>query len=138
IGDTILVRPGDRIAADGEILSGESAINEAPVTGESVPRTKGAGDPVFAGTINHDAVLRVSVNATAADNTIARIIRLVEEAQEAKAPTERFIDSFSKSSTPAVMLVALLTAIVPPLLFGAAWDEWIYKSLALLLIGCPC
>ena len=138
IGDTILVRPGDRIAADGEILSGESAINEAPVTGESVPKTKGAGDPVFAGTINHDAVLRVRVTATAADNTIARIIRLVEEAQEAKAPTERFIDSFSKYYTPAVMLVALLTAILPPLLFGAAWSEWIYKSLALLLIGCPC
>lgn len=138
IGDTILVRPGDRIAADGEILSGESAINEAPVTGESVPKTKRTGDSVFAGTINHDAVLRIRVTATAADNTIARIIRLVEEAQEAKAPTERFIDSFSKYYTPAVMLVALLTAIVPPLLFGAAWDEWIYKSLALLLIGCPC
>ncbi len=138
IGAIILVRPGDRISADGVIVSGESAINEAPVTGESVPTQKSAGDSVFAGTVNGDAALRVRVTAAAADNTIARVVKLVEEAQESKAPTERFIDRFSKYYTPGVVVVAALVALVPPLLWGANWDEWIYKGLAILLIGCPC
>jgi Cd2+/Zn2+-exporting ATPase len=138
IGAIILVRPGDRISADGVIVSGESAINEAPVTGESVPVQKNAGDSVFAGTVNGDAALRVRVTAAAADNTIARVVKLVEEAQESKAPTERFIDRFSKYYTPGVVVVAALVALVPPLLWGANWDEWIYKGLAILLIGCPC
>jgi len=138
IGTVILVRPGDRISADGVIVSGESAINEAPVTGESVPVQKNAGDSVFAGTVNGDAALRVRVTAAAADNTIARVVILVEEAQESKAPTERFIDRFSKYYTPGVVAVAALVALVPPLLWGANWDEWIYKGLAILLIGCPC
>ncbi len=138
LGDTIMVRPGDRIPADGTILSGSSAINEAPVTGESVPRRKSVGDPVFAGTINTDAVLRIRVTATAADNTIARIVRLVEEAQESKAPTERFIDRFAKIYTPGVLVAGTLVAIVPPLLLGGSWSEWVYKGLAVLLIGCPC
>lgn len=138
VGTTVLVRPGDRVPADGTILTGVSAIDEAPVTGESTPKRKQPGDTVFAGTINIDAVLTVRVTATAADNTIARVIRLVEEAQESKAPTERFIDRFSKYYTPAVLLMGALVAIVPPLLFGAAWDAWIYKGLAILLIGCPC
>jgi len=138
IGTVILVRPGDRVSADGVIVSGESAINEAPVTGESVPVQKNAGDSVFAGTVNGDAALRVRVTAAAADNTIARVVKLVEEAQESKAPTERFIDRFSKYYTPGVVAVAALVALVPPLLWGANWDEWIYKGLAILLIGCPC
>ena len=138
VGATILVRPGDRIPADGEIIDGESAINEAPLTGESVPRRKGPGETVFAGTINADAVLRIRVTAAASDNTIARVVKLVEEAQESKAPTERFIDRFSRIYTPAVLVVAALVAIVPPLLWGAGWSEWIYKGLAVLLIGCPC
>lgn len=138
VGSTILIRPGDRIAADGTILSGESAIDEAPVTGESTPVRKGEGDMVFAGTVNGDAALRVKVTAAAADNTIARVVRLVEEAQESKAPTERFIDRFSRYYTPGVVVVAALIAILPPLLAGGAWDEWIYKGLAILLIGCPC
>ncbi len=138
IGSIILVRPGDRISADGVIVSGESAINEAPVTGESVPTQKNAGDSVFAGTVNGDAALRVRVTAAAADNTIARVVKLVEEAQESKAPTERFIDRFSKYYTPGVVVVAALVALVPPLIWGANWDEWIYKGLAILLIGCPC
>ncbi len=133
----ILVRPGDRIAADGEIVDGESGVDEAPVTGDSVPMRKGNGDMVFAGTINADGVLRIRVTAAAADNTIARIVKLVEEAQESKAPTERFIDRFSTFYTPAVVLVAALVAVIPPLL-GQAWGEWIYKGLAILLIGCPC
>ena len=138
IGDTLLVRPGDRIAADGEIIDGESAVDEAPVTGESVPKRKGKGATVFAGTINADGVLRVRVTAAAEDNTIARVVRLVEEAQESKAPTERFIDRFSRYYTPAVVAVAALVAIVPPLAFGQDWGTWVYRGLAILLIGCPC
>ena len=137
VGTTIQVRPGDRIPADGVILSGESAIDEAPVTGESTPIRKGPGALVFAGTVNGDSLLRVRVTA-AADNTIARVIRLVEEAQESKAPTERFIDRFSRFYTPGVVAVAALVAVVPPLWFGGDWSGWIYKGLAILLIGCPC
>jgi Cd2+/Zn2+-exporting ATPase len=138
IGDTLMIRPGDRIAADGDILEGSSSIDEAPVTGESIPKRKSVGEPVFAGTINTDAVLRVKVTAGAADNTIARVVKLVEEAQESKAPTERFIDRFSKVYTPGVLIVGALVAVAPPLLFGGDWNEWIYKGLAVLLIGCPC
>ena len=138
VGSIILVRPGDRIPADGIIISGESAIDEAPVTGESTPKRKGADAKVFAGTINLDAALRVNVTAAAADNTIARIVKLVEEAQESKAPTERFIDGFARYYTPAVLVVGALVAVLPPLLFGGSWSEWIYKGLAVLLIGCPC
>jgi Cd2+/Zn2+-exporting ATPase len=138
LGDVILVRPGDRIAADGEVVDGSSAVNEAPVTGESVPKQKGVGDTVFAGTINSDAVLRVRVTALAGDNTIARVIRLVEEAQDSKAPTQRFIDTFSSYYTPAVLVVGAAVAILPPLAFSGDWLEWIYKGLAILLIGCPC
>ncbi|MBP1181817.1 heavy metal translocating P-type ATPase [Methylobacterium sp. PvR107] len=138
VGATVLVRPGDRVPADGTVLDGETAVDEAPVTGESVPRPKVAGDAVFAGTVNGDGVVRVRVTAAARDNTIARVVRLVEEAQEAKAPTERMIDRFAKVYTPAVVAVAALVAVAPPLLAGAPWGEWIYKGLAILLIGCPC
>jgi Cd2+/Zn2+-exporting ATPase len=138
VGAVILVRPGDRISADGTVIEGESAIDEAPVTGESTPVRKEAGDTVFAGTVNGDAALRIRVTAAAADNTIARVIKLVEEAQESKAPTERFIDRFSKYYTPGVVVVAALVAIIPPLAFGGVWSEWVYKGLAVLLIGCPC
>lgn len=134
----ILVRPGDRIPADGIIVSGESSIDEAPVTGESTPKRKTTNDQVFAGTVNLEAALRVRVTAAAADNTIARVIRLVEEAQSSKAPTQRFIDRFSTYYTPGVVLVAAIVVVAPPLLFGAPWSEWIYKGLAILLIGCPC
>ncbi|MET0427773.1 MAG: heavy metal translocating P-type ATPase [Microvirga sp.] len=138
VGATVLVRPGDRVPADGTVLDGESAVDEAPVTGESVPRRKAPGDAVFAGTVNGDGALRVRVTAAARDNTIARVVRLVEDAQEAKAPTERLIDRFSRVYTPAVVAVATLVAILPPLLFGCSWNEWVYKGLAILLIGCPC
>jgi len=138
LGQIVLVRPGDRIPADGEIISGVSGIDEAPVTGESVPKTKGVGESVFAGSINTEAAIRVRVEKAAQDNTIARIIRLVEEAQEARAPTERFIDRFSRYYMPAVVILALLVAIMPPLAFAGDWWTWIYRALALLLIGCPC
>ncbi|NSY19272.1 heavy metal translocating P-type ATPase [Neorhizobium sp. AL 9.2.2] len=138
IGSIILVRPGDRISADGVIMSGQSAVDQAPVTGESTPVAKGVDDVVFAGTINTDGALRVRVTAAAQDNTIARVVRLVEEAQEKKAPTERFIDRFSRYYTPGVVAVAALVAILPPLIAGGNWNEWIYKGLAILLIGCPC
>ena len=138
VGAIILVRPGDRVPADGEIIEGAGDLDEAPVTGESVPRRKVVGDPVFAGTINGGSVLRVRVTASASDNTIARVVRLVEEAQESKSPTERFIDRFSKIYTPGVLVFAALVAVTPPLLFGGTWSEWVYKGLAVLLIGCPC
>lgn len=138
VGAMIQVRPGDRIPADGIIVSGESSIDEAPVSGESMPIRKGPQQSLFAGTINGDGLLSVRVTAAAADNTIARVVRLVEEAQESKAPTERFIDRFSRYYTPGVVVVATLIATVPPLLMGGLWNEWIYKGLAILLIGCPC
>ena len=138
VGQTVLVRPGDRIPADGQITSGTSGIDESPVTGESVPRTKGVGESVFAGSINAEAAIRVRVEKAAEDNTIARIIRLVEEAQEARAPTERFIDRFSRWYMPAIVGLAVLVALIPPLLLGGDWWTWIYRALALLLIGCPC
>jgi Cd2+/Zn2+-exporting ATPase len=138
VGQMILARPGDRIAADGEIVEGTSGIDESPVTGESVPRTKVPGDPVFAGSINAEAALRIRVTKAAEDNTISRIIKLVEEAESARAPTERFIDRFSRIYMPIIVGLSLLVALVPPLGFGQDWDTWIYRALALLLIGCPC
>ena len=138
LGQIVLVRPGDRIPADGEIVEGISGIDESPVTGESVPRSKGPGEPVFAGSINAEAALRIVVRKEAADNTIARIIRLVEEAEEARAPTERFIDRFSRWYMPVIVLMSALVVAVPPLFFGGDWGTWIYRGLALLLIGCPC
>ncbi len=138
IGQVVLVRPGDRVPADGDIIEGISGIDESPVTGESVPRSRGPGDAVFAGSINTEAALRVTVTRAAADNTIARIVRLVEEAESARAPTERFIDRFSRWYMPAIVAAAALVVLVPPLAYGADWDTWIYRGLALLLIGCPC
>lgn len=138
VGTVILVRPGDRVAADGIVLSGASAVDESPVTGESRPKPKAVGDTLFAGTINAEGALRVRVTAAARDNTIARIVRLVEEAQESKAPTERLIDRFARFYTPGIVAVAALVAVVPPLAFGGGWAEWVYRALAVLLIGCPC
>ena len=138
IGSIVRVRPGDRIPADGNIIEGLSAINEAPITGESLPVSKSAGDGVFAGSINGDRLLRVRVTSSAKDNTIARVVRLVEEAQEAKSATERIINRVARYYTPAVMLIALMIAVIPPLFDLGASDEWIYKGLAVLLIGCPC
>ncbi len=138
IGDVILVRPGDRVPSDGDIIDGASEVNEAPVTGESIPLPKSAGDAVFAGSINANGMLRVRTTRTAQDNTIARIIHLVEEAQGSKAPTARFIDRFSSYYTPAAIAAAALVVVLPPLVLGADWSTWIYRGLATLLIACPC
>ncbi|WP_174451910.1 heavy metal translocating P-type ATPase [Azospirillum baldaniorum] len=138
VGQLVLVRPGDRVSADGVVEEGESDIDESPVTGESVPVPKAVGSTVFAGGINATGVLRVRVTRKASDNTIARIVQLVEEAQAAKSPTARWIERFSARYTPAVIAVSVLTVLVPPLAFGGDWHSWIYRGLALLLIGCPC
>lgn len=138
VGDIVVVRPGDRFPSDGEVIEGRSDVDEAPVTGESVPVGKGVGDRVYASSVNGNGTLRVRLTHTAADNTIARIIHLVEEAQGSKAPTARFIDRFSRYYTPAAMAVAALIIAGPPLLAGADWYTWIYRGLATLLIACPC
>ena len=138
IGETVVVRPGDRIPADGVVISGSSSVDESALTGESMPRLKEPGDPVFAGSINADATLRCKVEKPATETLIARVVHLVEQAVQAKAPTERFIDRFSRIYMPAICLLAVGVAVVPPLLFSGAWETWIYRGLTLLLIGCPC
>ncbi|TKV74995.1 heavy metal translocating P-type ATPase [Rhizobium sp. AU243] len=138
IGQVVVARPGDRIAADGIVMEGQSSVDESPMTGESIPVAKEKGARVFAGSINHDGSLRIRVDRAPEDNTIARIITLVEEAQDARAPTERFIQSFSRYYMPLIVAISVLTIIVPPLVGLGDWDTWIYRGLALLLIGCPC
>ncbi|NLS76765.1 MAG: cadmium-translocating P-type ATPase, partial [Chloroflexi bacterium] len=138
VGDRIQVRPSDRIPMDGDIESGHSAVNQAPVTGESLPVEKGIGDAVYAGTINGEGSLTVRVTRLAQDNTIARIIRMVEEAQASKAPSQRFVDRFARVYTPLVIAGALLVAVLPPLSGLGGWAEWFYRALVLLVISCPC
>ncbi len=137
-GMTVEVVPGGRIPCDGDIVLGASSIDQSPVTGESVPVLKTVGDGVFAGSINTEAVIRVIVTKASANNTIARIIELVEQAEGARSPTARFIDRFSRWYTPAVTLISMLVILVPPLSMGEDWGTWIYRGLTLLLIACPC
>lgn len=138
IGDLVLVRPGDRVPCDGVIEEGTTALDESPVTGESVPVARGRGDAVMAGAINGDGAIRLRVTRAAADNTIARIIRLVEEATASRAPTQRFIERFSRWWTPGAMIVALLVIVIPPFALGWDWATSLYRGLAVLLIACPC
>ena len=137
-GDSILVRNGQRVPLDGTVLSGTSAVNQAPITGESMPVEKKADDTVFAGSINGEGSLEVRVTKATGDTMLARIIHLVEEAQEQKAPTQRFVDRFAEIYTPAIFVLAVLVALLPPLLFGGAWGDWTYRALVLLVIACPC
>jgi len=138
VGDLIIVRPGEKIPLDGRVLSGDSHVNQAPVTGESLPIEKTAGDDVFAGTINGRGALDITVTRVRRDSTIARIIHLVERAQAQRAPIQSFVDRFARYYTPAVLALAVIFAVVPPLVFGASWSAWIYRSLVLLVISCPC
>jgi len=145
IGETVLIKPGSRIPVDGRVLTGTSAVNQAPITGESVPVDKTPGDELFAGSINGHASLEVEVTRLAADNTINRLIRLVEDAQEQRAPAQRFVDRFAEVYTPLVVVLAALTAALPPLFWDAPfWNTadggqgWLYRGLALLVVACPC
>jgi len=138
VGTIVVVRPGDRVPADGAIISGTSSVDESAITGESMPRSKEKGDLVLAGSINNEAVLRLRVDKPAEDTVIARVVKLVEEAADAKAPSQRFIDQFAQWYMPAICLIAIAVAVGPPLLAQQPWDTWIYRALTLLLIGCPC
>ena len=137
-GDLVLVRPGDRVPADGLVEEGQSALDESPVTGESVPVARGPGDPVVAGSVNAEGALVVRVTAAGEGSTLARIARMVEEATATRGRTQRFIERFSAWWTPGAMVVSALVALVPPLLLGGGWGTWIYRGLALLLVACPC
>jgi Cd2+/Zn2+-exporting ATPase len=138
IGDQIRVPPGQRIPVDGEVTEGHSAVDQAAITGESLPIEKAPGDKVFAGTLNGESSLLIQVTRAARDSTLARIIALVEDAQSRKAPAQRFVDRFARIYTPAVVAGALLVAVLPPLLTGALFSTWVYRALVLLVIACPC
>ena len=138
IGQIARVRPGERVPLDGELTSGSSSVNQAPITGESLPVTKKVGDVVFAGTINERGAFEFRVTAGAQNTTLSRIIRSVQEAQSQRAPTQRFIDSFARYYTPGVVVFAVLVAVVPSLFFAQPFQPWLYKALVLLVIACPC
>jgi Zn2+/Cd2+-exporting ATPase len=145
VGDLILIRPGERIPMDGRVQAGFSAVDQSPITGESRPVVKELGDELYAGSVNGEGALEVEVTRLAADNTISRMIRLVEEAQEKRAPAQRFVDRFARYYTPAVVLLAISVALIPPLLFDQPfWNTadgqfgWLYRGLALLVVACPC
>jgi len=137
-GDRFLVPGGERIALDGRVVAGASAVNQAPITGESVPVEKLEGAEVYAGTINGDGTLTVEATRPTEDTTLARIIRMVEEAHARRAPSEQWVERFAQVYTPAVMTLALLVFLVPPFAFGGAWEDWFYRALVLLVIACPC
>lgn len=138
LGALVRVRPGERIGLDGDVVQGQSSVDQAPITGESLPVEKSIGDKLFAGTINQAGALHYRVTAAAGQSTLARIIKAVEDAQGARAPTQRFVDRFSRIYTPAVFLVALAIAVLPPLFMAGAWFDWVYRALVLLVVACPC
>lgn len=138
LGDTIIIKPGERIPMDGRVIAGQSFVNQSPITGESLPVAKSLGDEVFAGSINEKGTLEVEVTKRFADSTLSRIIHLVEQAQAKKAPTQSFVERFARYYTPAVVALAVLLAILPPVIFQGTFTEWFYRALVLLVISCPC
>ncbi|MEQ9727249.1 heavy metal translocating P-type ATPase [Pseudomonas sp. WHRI 8822A] len=138
IGSVVRVRPGERIGLDGQVTEGSSTVDQSPITGESLPVEKTLGDTLFAGTINQGGALEYQVSAAASNSALSRIIKAVEEAQGARAPTQRFVDRFARIYTPLVFLLSLAVAVVPPLLLGGDWFEWVYRALVLLVVACPC
>ncbi len=138
IGSVVRLRPGERIGLDGQVLDGHSTVDQSPITGESLPIEKSVGDTLFAGTINQSGALDYQVSAAASNSALSRIIKAVEEAQGARAPTQRFVDRFARIYTPLVFLLSLAVAVVPPLLLNGDWFEWVYRALVLLVVACPC
>lgn len=138
VGDVVIVRAGEKIPSDGTITEGNSAVNEAAITGESIPVSKNSGDTVFGGSVNTEGLLKVKIERAYQDSSLSKIMHLVQEAQDTKTPTELFIDKFARYYTPAIMIIAALVVLVPPLLFGAPWMKWVYEGLAILIVGCPC
>lgn len=138
IGDIMIVKPGEKLAMDGKVIRGLSSINQSAITGESIPIEKGIGDKVFAGTLNQTGYIEVEVTKLIQDTTISKIIEMVEDAQEQRAPSQAFVDKFAKYYTPVIMVFAAIIAVFPPLLFDGEWNTWIYNGLALLIVGCPC
>lgn len=138
VGTIFIVRPGEKIPLDGNVVKGNSAVNQAPITGESVPVDKQEGSEVYAGTINGDGVIEIESTKVAKDTTLAKIIRMVGDAQSQRSPSEQWVERFARYYTPVVMVLAVLVFLVPPLLFAANWSDWLYRSLVLLVIACPC
>ena len=138
VGDTVVVRPGERIPVDGEVITGDSAVDESPVTGESIPVDKRSGDEVYAGTVLEGGYLEIEATATGDETTLSRVVELVESAESRRTDAERLVDRFAGYYTPIVVVGAVVTAFVPPLLFGGAWETWFVRGLTLLVIACPC
>ncbi|MBL5791390.1 heavy metal translocating P-type ATPase [Heyndrickxia sporothermodurans] len=137
-GDIVLVKPGEKIPSDGIVIEGKSSVNEAAITGEPMPVEKSIDESVYGGSINNEGILKISITKSYEDSSLAKILHLVEEAQETKTPTEQFINHFAKYYTPAIIIIAIIVMIAPPLLAGADWGKWFYQGLAVLIVGCPC